>query len=491
SSYVDDQDIFLEELNPANPQEYRTPNGWAAFDTERSIIRIKNAPPLTITLRSTENGPVLPGSHFDLEDVTPPRHVAALAWSALEGEDTSLTSAFRLMTSQSVAEASDALEGFVAPSLNVTLVDPDSIAMQVAGALPNRQSDNTHRGRIPSYGWQEENRWQGYKPFTANPRFVDPESGLLGNTNNKTVNKPFPNHLSYDWGDTQRILRWRKLMEDREVHTRESFIDAQLDSVSVTARNLLPLIARDLWFTGEAAKPGTPEAQRKRALDLLASWNGEMSEHLPEPLIYSAWLRHLQDKLIRDELGPFAGEFTHADPIFIERVFRDIAGASVWCDIRQSTARESCVDVSRIALDEALLWIAQEYGSALESLRWGDAHTAEHKHQVLGREPILKWLVNIRQSTSGGDHTLMRGKTSGEDPRPFTNVHGAGYRGVYDFADPDSSLFILSTGQSGHPLSRYYDDLGVLWRRGEYVRMSLDPNLARAAAVGVTTLSPE
>ena len=72
----------------------------------------------------------------------------------------------------------------------------------------------------------------------------------------------------------------------------------------------------------------------------------------------------------------------------------------------------------------------------------------------------------------------------------FLNVHGAGYRGLYDFADPDSSLFVISTGQSGHLFSRHYDDLGALWRRGEYIPMSLDEGLARAAAVGITTLSP-
>jgi len=70
------------------------------------------------------------------------------------------------------------------------------------------------------------------------------------------------------------------------------------------------------------------------------------------------------------------------------------------------------------------------------------------------------------------------------------NVHAAAYRGVYDFADPDSSVFIISTGQSGHFLSRHYDDMGHLWRRGEYVQMSLDPDLARAAATGITTLQP-
>jgi hypothetical protein len=122
-------------------------------------------------------------------------------------------------------------------------------------------------------------------------------------------------------------------MGDREVHTRDSFIEAQLDTVSPTARTLLPLVGADLWFTGEASPAGTPDRLRQRALQLLADWNGEMNEHLPEPLIYAAWMRHLQDRLIRDELGPLANEFTHVDAVFIERVFRDIDGAGEWCNV--------------------------------------------------------------------------------------------------------------------------------------------------------------
>lgn len=280
-------------------------------------------------------------------------------------------------------------------------------------------------------------------------------------------------------------------MQIRRVHTRDSFIEAQLDTVSFTARSLLPLIGADLWFTGEAAPEGTPERQRQRALDLLSSWNGEMNEHLPEPLIYAAWMRALMDRLIRDELGPMADEFIHPDPVFIERVFRDIDGAAVWCDIRQSTDQETCVDIARLALDDALVWIGDNYGTALESLRWGDLHQTTHNHRVLGDVPLLRYFVNIRQSTSGGDNTLLRGLTSGEGENPFENVHGAGYRGVYDFADPDSSVFVTSTGQSGHFLSRHYDDMAQLWRRGEYIPMSLDPDLARAAATGITILTPQ
>ncbi|MEY4696737.1 MAG: hypothetical protein RIT14_1165 [Pseudomonadota bacterium] len=490
SSYLDDQDLFIEEVNPDNPEQYRTPTGWKDFATRRSIITVKDAPPVTVTLRWTENGPVLPGSHYDIGSITPAGHVMALSWTALSGRDTSITAAMRMMRAKTIAEATEAGRLYIAPSQNVMLADQQGIALQMIGAMPARDAAHQSQGRMPSPGWIASNRWQGVQPYVDNPREVNPPTGLIGNTNNKTVDRPFPRHVSFDWGDTQRIQRWLTLMKAREVHTRDSFIEAQLDTVSFTARSLLPLIGADLWFTGEPAAEGTPERMRQQALDLLAAWNGEMNEHLPEPLIYQAWLRALQDRLIRDEIGPLADSFAHVEPLLIERVYRNLDGASVWCDVVQSAAVESCADLARIALDEALLDLSERYGPNIESWRWGDAHQAAHDHPVLGAVPIVKYFVNMRQSTSGDDNTLQRGRTKGTGPEPFLNVHGAGYRGVYDFADPDSSVFITSTGQSGHPLSRFYDDLGELWRRGEYVPMSLDPALARAAAVGVTVLTP-
>lgn len=490
SSYLDDQDLFIEEVNPDNPEEYRTPEGWKKFRTRRSVIRIKDAAPVTITLRWTDNGPVLPGSLYGIGDITPRGAVAALSWTALNEGDTTASGFRALMAAQSVDEGIEAGALMVAPAQNMVLADRERIAMQSVGAMPRRAANSQNQGRMPAPGWLAANRWDGMLPYTANPRFLDPEGGIVGNTNNKIIDRPFPLHFSFDWGDTQRVQRWQKLMQSRRVHTRESFIETQLDTVSVTARNLLPLIARDLWQADDLSEKGTVERRRKQALDLLSNWNGEMNEHLPEPLIYAAWVRDLQSRLSGDELGPLSGAFTRPDPLFIERVFRNIGGASSWCDVLQSTQEENCTQIARISLDAALVELSDRYGENMESWRWGDAHQARQDHPVLGNIPILSWFVNIRQSTSGGDNTLRRGMTGGSPEAPYANVHAAGYRGVYDFADPDSSVFIISTGQSGHPLSRFYDDMGELWRRGEYIPMSLDPELARAAAVGITTLRP-
>ena len=487
---VDDTDVYIEKLNPANPNEYQSLDGFVPFFKKQSIIEIKGQKPVTLDMLWTENGPVLPASHYNLGAITPEGHVTSVAWTLLSGQDTSFEAAFDIMVSGSVQAAMTASQTYIAPGQNLTLADKYQIAMRTIGALPKRDPRHQSKGRMPTAGWLAVNRWQGMFDASVNPVFLNPTGGILGNTNNKYIDRPFPEHISYDWGDTQRVQRWTRLMQNREVHTRDSFIEAQLDSVSPTARALLPLIGAELWFQSENAPANTSLGRRQVALELLANWNGEMNEHLPEPLIYAAWIRALQIRLIEDELGPLHEEFTQVEPLFIEKVYRDIVGAGQWCDVVQSTPIETCAEIARLALDDALAGLEKTYGSEITALRWGEAHQATHDHPVLGNIPVLKWFVNIRQSTSGGDNTLQRGKTIGTGPNPYLNVNAGAYRGVYDFTDPDSSVYVISTGQSGHPLSRHYDDLGELWRRGEYVPMSLDETLARAGATGITTLRP-
>ena len=490
ASYLDDQDLYFERLNPDDPGEYLTPQGFRPFESRESVIAVSGAEPVTVTLRWTRHGPVIPGEHFGVGAIRPPGHVVSLAWTALTPEDRSIGAAIELMRARSIPEARDAARDLVAPSQMLTLADGASIALQMAGAAPRRQPGHTSQGRIPAPGWLAVNDWQGMRPFAENPWTLDPPGGIVVNTNNRLTNATFPDHLSFDWGDAHRIQRAAWLLGAREYHSLASFIEIQTDTVSEAARVVLPLIGRDLWYSGAAAPEGTPERQRQVALERLANWNGAMSEHAPEPLIYAAWVRALQRRLAVDELGALVELVAAPDISFIERVFRDEDGAGVWCDIVQSTATETCADMARLALDDALLELAAAYGPRLESWRWGDAHQALHRHQGLGLHPVAGLLVNIRQSTPGGDHTLLRGQTPGRGPEPYLNVHAAGLRVVYDFADPDSSVMMIATGQSGHILSRHYDDLSALWRRSEYIPMSLDTDLARAGAVGITRITP-
>ena len=490
TSYLDDQDLFIEKLNPDDANQYLTPTGYQTFDSREVIINIKDAPGTTHKIRKSRHGPVIDPQHWNIATVLPKNHVAALSWTAFDPDDRSIEAAIALMQVRKVSDADAALSLVHAASVNVVMADRDTIGMRTAGRAPKRSAGHTSRGRIPSPGWLGQNDWQGYLDFEDNPASQNPDSGVIANTNNRLVAKNFPNHWSFDWGDDQRILRAERMLNDREFHTLDSLIEIQTDPVSPTARALLPLIARDLWYSGEPAALGTVERRRQIALELLADWSGEMSEHNPEPLIFAAWARNLQRRLVVDEIGALANQMTDLRPLFIERVYRNIDEASTWCDVVQTRRIETCEEIARTSLDEALLQLVEAYGDRVTNWRWGSVHQAVHRHEVLGSIPLLAGIVNIVQDTPGGDNTLLRGKTIGHGAAPFLSVHGSGYRGVYDMADPEASVFIISTGQSGHFLSRHYDDLSQIWRRSEYIPMTLDPVLARGGNRGITVLTP-
>jgi len=490
AAQIDDQDIFLEKLNPENPAQYLTPEGWAALRTRVETIRVKGAAPEQITLRWTRHGPVPPADgELSFASITPEGHLAALAWTALTAEDRSLEAAFALMRAQTIEDGAAAAAMIVAPAQNVVMADASGVGMVVTGVAPLRRADSRSQGRTPSLGWLAQNDWQGPIPLEDLPRAMRPRSGAVANANNRTTNAPFPAHLSFDWAEPYRIRRIEARLNDRAFHTRDSFMELQNDPVSDMARGVLPLIARDLWW-GDPAGDGPDALLRDTALARLADWNGAMSQHDPEPLIFTAWMRALTRRLAEDELGPLFAEVAGARPLFVERVFRDIDGAGRWCDVVKTPQRETCAEISRRALDDALSELKARYGDGPDGWRWGAAHRATHAHMPLGFIAGLGLLVNIEHETSGGDHTILMGRSTGRGANPYANVHAAGFRAVYDFADLDRSVFVIATGQSGHPLSRHYDDLGAIWRRGDYAPMSLNPEDARAGARGVTTLRP-
>lgn len=484
-AFLDNQDLYFEKLE--GDGRYLVPGGSKEFQVFREQIFVRGQEPRTVELMWTENGPVIGPMHFGTEDIVPEGHVATLAWSMLHPANTSMTAAFQLMISADVDAALEAGRHYRSPPMNMFVADGSEIAMQMIGAMPRRHAFHETLGRLPSAGWKSVNRWQGEFPYEALPRVRNPADGMLANTNNKSVELPFPGHVSFTWGDTHRIERLKALFADRAVHSLESFKETQLDTTSYAATSLVALMGRDLWHTVGQESQDEAEQLRIDAIRRLGQWTGDMNEHLPEPLIYSAWIRSLHRLLLEDDLGPLFKELGNPDPVFIERVLRDVEGSSDWCDIKQSVAIETCSDLASTSLDYALSGLNSEYGPDIDAWRWGDAHVAEHKHQVLGDYGIFR-LLNIYQSTSGGNHTINRGVTSGNAENPHSNDHGPGYRGVYDLSTPDASAFVISTGQSGHLLSPHYDDLATLWRKGEYVTMSLEPIHARAASVGTTRL---
>jgi acyl-homoserine lactone acylase PvdQ len=68
----DVQDLYLERINPANPLQYQTAEGWAEFASRAETIKVKGQGDEVLTLRRTRHGPVLSDeqkSHTELLEV--------------------------------------------------------------------------------------------------------------------------------------------------------------------------------------------------------------------------------------------------------------------------------------------------------------------------------------------------------------------------------------------------------------------------------------
>ena len=95
--------------------------------------------------------------------------------------------------------------------------------------------------------------------------------------------------------------------------------------------------------------------------------------------------------------------------------------------------------------------LARRFGADPAAWRWGEAHQAIFAHPLLRTIPVLGALETISIPTPGDDNTLDRG---GMRRRASSRCTAPAYRGVYDLADLDRSLFMVAPGQSGNPFSR-------------------------------------
>ena len=74
--------------------------------------------------------------------------------------------------------------------------------------------------------------------------------------------------------------------------------------------------------------------------------------------------------------------------------------------------------------------------------------------------------------------------------RPFAQNHGAVYHAVYNLGARERWVFVISTVQSGNPLSSYYEDFAEPWSDGRYVPMLTDRACVEEDALGTLVLTP-
>jgi penicillin G amidase len=464
---ADTQDLFIERVDPEDPTHYVTPEGSAPFELRQELIEIAGGAPVALTIRLTRHGPVISDLLPDAAAFGADR-VVALAWSALSDEDLALQALLGVAKTQNWQQFVTALRDVGVPMQNIHYADTSGhIGFIAPGRVPIRRNGD---GRWPVPGWTGEYDWDGWIPFEALPRTIDPAAGVLFNANNRIVPADYPYLITADWEAPHRARRLAQLLE-RDAFGPADFATMQADVLSLLALDLLPIM-----LTAE------PHGVGAAAMAKLQTWDRVMRADAAEPLIFAAWYRELSRLIYADELGEMFDGFWHVRPQFMAWI---LTRGQVWCDDIRTDPVETCAELAADALDAALLDLMRRFGDEPDAWRWGDAHVARMSHPILANQPLLSLLFSIEVATGGDSVTVDVGHFNPRDERhPFASTHAATYRAIYDLADLDQSRFVTATGQSGNPLSRHYGDLTELWARGASVPILRDGADYRQQAVG-------
>jgi penicillin amidase len=437
TTHADTQDVVVERL--AGPDAYATEEGPRPFFSREERIRVRFGAEEVLRVRETRHGPVV----SDLDGTAPEGAVLAVAMAALAPGDTAAAGLLALNRARSIAEARAAAALISAPSQNLVVADAEGgIALFIGGRIPLRRSGD---GAWPTEG-SAGPAWRGFLPFDSLPHVETPASGLVVNANNRVVPPGHPAFLGRDWHGDWRFRRILELLP--AAATPEAQAAIQTDSVSLLAREMLPLL-RGL---------PRPEGIAGLAFDLLSGWEGEMAPDLPQPLVFHAWLAALgRAALSAGGVPPGAAQLR---PEFLRHVFAE-GNAGPWC------GAEGCAALAARAFAEGVASLAARFGPDPSRWRWGDAHRARFAHPLLRAVPALGRWLGAEVETPGDGQTVNRGGMNAE----FAHVHGPGLRLVADLSSSDGLSAIIATGQSGHPLSRHWQDLTASWAAGGLLRL--------------------
>ena len=459
----DVQDLFIETIDPLDPNRYLTPDGSQPFVTRQEIILPRHGEPVTITVRETRHGPVISDLIAVPSPVKQNDEVLAFSSPGLRGENQTATALYQLNRATDWNEFTAALRHFHYPQQNIAYADVmGNVGLYVAGLVPIRKAGD---GAMPAPGSTGDYDWTGYIPFEDLPHSYNPSSGRLINANNRVVQPDYPYALGRKWEEPYRARRIESLLDGQQRHDIANMMRMQGDTASLAAQELLRLML-PLLQTLSAPTPLQQEAR-----ELLLAWNGDARPNLPQPLIFTAWLRELNHLIEGDELGPdFVSLSWGLRPTFIATVLTD---KPQWCDDITTPAIETCELQVQTAFGNALDQLSATYGAAPRRWRWGDAHRVTFSHRIIGRIPVIGPLFDVVMETPGDDFTINRGSSSiRNEAAPFAHVHGANLRAIYDLDDLSRSRFIIAGGQSGNPLSSAYSDWVERWRDVAYVRIA-------------------
>jgi len=443
---VDDVDFYIEKINPESPRQYWVKDHWEEMKRIEETILVKGRDPVKTEILLTHHGPVV----TDMK--SPKEKILSARWAFTEGIPPA-QAAYLLAKAKNIQEVQEALRYWQVPCQNFVFADDaGNIGYWCCATIPIRSKGD---GILPSPGWTDEYEWKGYVSFEKRPHLINPKEGFIATANNKVIDDHYPYFLGHYWEPPDRITRTRQLIKTKEKLSVDDFKRMQQDVYSVLASEMVPKMIQvlELRFAGE---------EGQKAKNILAKWDFVMDKESAGACLFEVTFRKMMDNIFKDELGEeLYNEYLETSS-FLPRALRSMIrnGSSYWF------GQKALEDIIAISMKQMFSELRELMGSNMSKWTWGKIHSLTFEH-AFGKKRLLGWIFNLGPFPVGGSHLTvnMRHYSYG---KPYQVDHGVSERIIVDLSNPQNSLRVLPTGESGHLRSAHHKDQIDLYLSGRY-----------------------
>ncbi len=486
-------DFYLEQVTGST---YLRDGAQVPLEVREETIKVAGGADVPLTVRSTAHGPIMSDVAKAVDEAgdrvvvrgapQSGRYAVSLAWTALT-PGTAADAIFALNRARGWDDFRAAAAQFTVPSQNLVYADTSGrIGYQAPGRIPVRRSSTP--GAAPGYwpapGWDSQWDWKGWVPSEDMPHTSDPEEGFIVTANQAVSASPTP-FLTTEWDYGFRAQRIRALLSATPKVSPQDMSSIQGDVRNTYAKQLVErLLAVQVdGFTAQAQR-------------LLRDWDGsqpgDKSRESASAAYYNAVWKHLLDYTF-DELPPdLAPDGGSRWMVVIEQLLAD--PKNEWWDDRTTPGlTEGSGEILKRALVDARLDLARQLGKVPAAWRWGRLHQLELRHPVMGDDSlpeVVRSIFNRGGIELGGGNAIVNATSWNASKEGYGVTSGPSMRMVIDLADLDASLWVNSTGQSGHAYNDHYSDQIDAWAENRTFPWPFSEKAVRDAASDELTLSP-
>jgi penicillin G amidase len=481
----DDMDFYSETLNPADSGQVMYQGQWVKIRQRKEHIMVKGEKSEDFTVRLTPHGPLCNRVMKGINQWS--SMPVSVWWTYTKFPCNLLKVMYDFSHASSLGGFQHSVSEIVGPGVNVLYGDADgNIAWWTAAKLMKRAP-----GIMPAMfldGASGKNDPVGYFDFAANPKSVNPISGMVFSANSQPDAMEgqdlYPGYYTPD----DRLRRIMEMLEKKEKYSVSEMEAMQLDDLSTGSKDVVNLIYRALYASNVSLN-----SEQARVLDLLVKWDGNHSLESVEPVIYYAWIYRILKNCMSDEVGEKDLEafiVTHVMKNSIPKLLRNQESAW-WDNVNTKDKKESESDILVVSLTESLTTLKETLGEDPSSWKWKRVHTLEHMH-ALGKKKPLNHLFNVGPfASAGGNETLNQMGFDMNESGFYPIRYGPAMRITLDFDDVENSRSILPTGQSGNVMSRHYNDQADLYMAGKTRKQMMNKKEIMENSPDRLTLQPK